>query len=270
MLLDRLKIVNNDSMNPPEPLITFSQALGDPNADLAILAEGNTSCKDVEDEGYFWVKASGKSLRFADSNSFCKAKREPLLKLIESSSLPCDDEIKRILVDSSQARKSDLIPSVESFMHAWLLEQDGVNWIAHTHPEVLLSLLCTEDPFQWADKPLFPDEIVCCGPVACTVKYVDPGLILAREIAKSVNIYKDKHGMMPKVIWLQNHGLITLGATLNEALSATYMSAKVARVRLGALQTGRKIVPLPEEAISRIDNRPDEHHRKRLLESPDF
>ena len=52
----------------PLDLITLTNQLGDPQADLAILAEGNTSV--IVDEGRIAVKASGASMATATATDF--------------------------------------------------------------------------------------------------------------------------------------------------------------------------------------------------------
>jgi rhamnose utilization protein RhaD (predicted bifunctional aldolase and dehydrogenase) len=97
------------------------------------------------------------------------------------------------------------------------------------------------------------------------VPYVDPGLPLARAIKASVAEFHHQHGMIPKTIWLQNHGLICPAKSVRDVESATYMSAKAARAWLGALSSGRPIVPMSQAAIDRIHTRPDEHFRQKLI-----
>jgi rhamnose utilization protein RhaD (predicted bifunctional aldolase and dehydrogenase) len=157
------------------------------------------------------------------------------------------------------------MPSVETFMHAFLLGLPDVQVIAHTHPTPLLSLLSLEGVATIASQRLFPDEIVCCGPASCFVPYVDPGLPLAVAIQRSVTEFVEKRGEAPKTIWLENHGLIALGRNVKDAESATFMAVKAARVWLGALSSGRALKTLTPEQIDRIHTRPDEHYRQRLL-----
>jgi rhamnose utilization protein RhaD (predicted bifunctional aldolase and dehydrogenase) len=142
-------------------------------------------------------------------------------------------------------------PSVETFMHAYLLKIPEVNWVIHTHPNALIPLLCQSDAKTWATWRLFPDHVVCCGIADCFVPYIDPGLALAKAIKTATEEYAYAHGRPPKCYWLANHGLITLGRTSLEAESATMMA-----------------VTLTKEQIERIATRPDEHFRQAQLWLP--
>jgi rhamnose utilization protein RhaD (predicted bifunctional aldolase and dehydrogenase) len=148
-------------------------------------------------------------------------------------------------------------------MHAYLLSLPGVAWVGHTHPVSLVSILCLPDARAMAKRRLFPDDVVCCGPESAWVPYCDPGIPLAREIKSSVERYVKTHGAAPKTIWLANHGLIALGSTPGEVVTASLMSEKAAKVWLGVL--AHEPIALTASQIARIAGRPDEHYRQELL-----
>jgi rhamnose utilization protein RhaD (predicted bifunctional aldolase and dehydrogenase) len=249
-------------MPPPQDLVELAHSLTAPTLDAAILAEGNVSAACSSDT--FWVKASGQGMSQIGPDGFCEVHFEPLLAALDSG-LEDEADVRSCLnaarVDASQAR----VPSTEAFMHAYLLRLPEIRFVAHTHPTPLLSFLCLDDGEALASKRLFPDEIVLCGAASAWVPYVAPGLPLAREIRASVLRFVNSYGVYPKTIWLQNHGLITLGKTAKEAQSATEMSVKAARVVLGALHSGREVRWLSDAEVQQIANWPDEHYRQRLL-----
>lgn len=247
----------------PRDLVALSQLLGSPSNDLAMLGEGNTSCLGQE-EGTFWVKASGCKLGTIDAGGFVLMRSQPLLKALAGPEL-ADSEVKALLAASRVNQDQPLMPSVESFMHAALLGLEGVKVIGHVHPTSLLSLLCLEGAEEIAGQRLFPDEIVCCGPATCWIPYTDPGLPLALAIMSATQDYIGKWGRNPKIWWLGNHGLIAAGASAKEVESAILMGAKSARVWLGAVQSGCSITVLTPEQVERIAGRPDEHYRQKML-----
>lgn len=238
---------------PREEAAALARLLGDPALDLAMLAEGNTSAR--EDEASFWVKASGLSMRGIGPDGFVQVRFAPIL---EAEGLG-DAEVRRLLAEA-RVETGPLLPSVETFMHAWLLTLPGVAVVGHCHPTALLPILCRPEAESEARRRYFPDEIVCCGPASAWVPYVDPGLPLAHAIREGVEAYVREWGAVPKTIWMGNHGLIALGANRAEVEAATLMSAKAARLRLHGAS-----VPLTAAQVERIANRPDEHYRQRLL-----
>jgi rhamnose utilization protein RhaD (predicted bifunctional aldolase and dehydrogenase) len=149
-------------------------------------------------------------------------------------------------------------------MHAACLRLPGVKFVGHTHPTPINILTCSV-AFQAAIQGrLFPDEIVVCGPAPLAIPYVDPGLPLAREIRRQVNNYIDSYGEPPKVILMQNHGLIALGATAQQVENITAMAVKAARILVGTYALGGPHF-MSSEAVDRIHTRPDEHYRQRII-----
>ena len=237
--------------------MTASREIGDFAEQQVILAEGNTSVS--AGDGQFWIKASGAQLGRITESEFVALRSAPLLEAFDRS---LSDHDVKLLLESATVFGAPRRPSVESFMHAWLLELPNVNAVVHTHPEVALADLCAAAQPKWVHDRIFPDEVVCCGHAGAWVPYVDPGLPLARAIAESVSRFAALHGDIPKIIALQNHGLIAMGETMDQALSAIRMQVKGIRVRQIA---GQSYVPLTAEQVSRISSRPDEQYRQALL-----
>ena len=106
-------------------------------------------------------------------------------------------------------------PSVEALFHAWLLTLPGVDVVGHTHPIAVAQVLCGSDEAcrRYAEERRFPDEIVCCGARSVLVPYVDPGTILAQKIRDETDKFIAAENRPPRVVLLQNHGLIAIGAT---------------------------------------------------------
>ncbi|MCW5941346.1 MAG: class II aldolase/adducin family protein [Fimbriimonadaceae bacterium] len=245
-----------------EELVALTARIGDPTRDFVILAEGNTSSR--EDEETFWVKASGRTMESPEEATFVRVRFEPVISALD---LPRPDDLVLRSILNGARRDPDVpaVPSTEAFMHAWLLTLPGVEFVVHTHPTPLLSLLALEDAEELASQRMFPDEIVCCGPATCFVPYVAPGFDLAVAIRERTRGFAERWGDLPRTYWLHNHGLITVGKTAADAESATRMAVKAARAWLGALQTGRSIRPLSPGEVRHIHAWPDEHYRQKLL-----
>ena len=96
------------------------------------------------------------------------------------------------------------------------------------------------------------------------VPYTDPGLPLARVIRAATNGFIAVMGRPPRVVLMENHGLIALGSSVEAVLSATFMAEKAAAIWLGAAALGGPVFMSPEN-VERISGRPDEHHRRAML-----
>jgi ribulose-5-phosphate 4-epimerase/fuculose-1-phosphate aldolase len=148
--------------------------------------------------------------------------------------------------------------------HAWLLTLEGVEFVGHCHSEAANKILCSERARDFAENRIFPDEIVCCGRASVFVENCDPGLPLALGIREQTTAYIKQHGEAPRLILLENHGIIALGKTADAVLACTYMADKAASIFAGAAAMGGPVF-LPREQIERIAGRPDEVYRQKQL-----
>lgn len=94
-------------------------------------------------------------------------------------------------------------PSIETFLHALLN-----TYTLHTHP---LSVNAVTARSDWIDilKEIFPDAVF--------VIYATPGIDLALELFSEIKNKSD----LPKIFFLQNHGLIVSCETYREVIDLT-------------------------------------------------
>jgi rhamnose utilization protein RhaD (predicted bifunctional aldolase and dehydrogenase) len=250
-------------MKPAETLkclVQLSRELGREDRQLAILGEGNVSA-DLED-GTFYVKASGSHLATIDADGFARVNMTPIFDALDQSD-KTDDEIRKVL-EASRVDKRAKLPSVETFLHAVCLKEGGAKWVGHTHPISVLKILCSKlgaEPFR---RHIFPDAIVVCGHHLAVVPYIDPGIRLAVELRKSLRRFQDEHDTAPKVILIINHGPVILGQTVGDVLNTMLMLDKWAAVLFGNYALGGPQF-LDDKSSDRIENRPDEHYRRRAI-----
>ena len=237
----------------------MTRGLGDPALDYAILGEGNTSAR--ADAELFWVKASGVQMRTIEPGGFVQVRFDRVLAMLQDDALS-DDQIKAGLEAAKADPAVKARPSVETVLHALALQVPGIGFIGHTHPTAVNAVLCSRQVEEAIAGRLFPDEIVYCGPAPVYVPYTDPGVPLARRVRDQMAQYLDAQGEAPKVILMQNHGLIALGRSAQEVENITAMYVKAARVLLGTYALGGPH-SLTAEQVSRIHTRPDEAYRRK-------
>lgn len=246
-----------------DALLNLSHQLGREVRRLAILGEGNTSTR--HDAETFTVKASGSNLATLSAAGTATCRFDKLVPLLSAASMS-DKEVDAALF-AARVSPEMKKPSVEAIFHAYLLTLPGVNFVGHTHPIAVNSLLCSKHARTFATRRLFPDEIVCCGVESVFVPYTDPGLKLSQAIMAATEDYIRRLSRPPRVILLENHGLIALGATSEAVLAATLMAVKAAEIFIGACAAAGGAEPqlLTAEQVERIAGRPDEHYRQKAL-----
>lgn len=244
-----------------QQLVEMSLSLARPDRDLVILGEGNTSA--AVGDGTFYVKASGTQLPQATPASFVRLHIEATAAIADQEHLS-DDAFKAALdatkVDPGDARR----PSTETVLHAIALGEFGARFVGHTHPIAVNAIMCSVAAEEALRGRLFPDEIVVCGPAPAYVPYTDPGFELARQTRQVLRRYADEYGLPPRVVVMQNHGLIALGGSAQEVDSITDMFVKTCRVLAGTYAFGGPHFMSAGNA-DRIHTRPDEVYRRREL-----
>lgn len=248
--------------NTLDQVVELSHELGRPDHDLAILGEGNTSARF--DDETFYVKASGSELRTLRADQIVRVRFDKCNELLRGPALP-DEEIQARLGDAVADTGVTLRPSVETVMHAGLLQLPGVHFVGHTHPTAINAIACSQTFGDALARRLFPDHIVVCGPSAALVPYIDPGIPLAASVLDAANAYLQRHGEPPKTMYLQNHGFIALGSSARQVVQITQMAVKAARILLGAHAAGGPVF-MTDAHVQRIHGRGDEHYRQRILD----
>jgi rhamnose utilization protein RhaD (predicted bifunctional aldolase and dehydrogenase) len=237
----------------PDELVALTRRLGDPAADLVVLAEGNTSTRLPGDR--FAVKASGARMDVAGPGHFVVGELAELLAVLDGGTADQATLTQLLSAGTSQA-------SIETLVHVAALAA-GATWVAHTHPTAVVGLLAVTGAEELWSAPFFPDEAVVLGePV--WVPYAAPGLALGRAVHAAIRQRCERDGVPPRLVLLGNHGIVALGATAAEVETVTTMAVKAARVRAVALAAGHP-APLDPAHGRELAGRPDETARRTML-----
>jgi rhamnose utilization protein RhaD (predicted bifunctional aldolase and dehydrogenase) len=242
-------------------LADLTRTLGEPARQLAILGEGNTSldCGD----GTFWIKASGSRMGSVTDADFVRLEAAPLVALSDGPPLS-EAELK---AQTLAARvEGEARPSIEAILHALCIQEFGAASAAHCHPVSANSILCSDRSRELAGGILFPDQAVICGAETVFVEYAHPGIDLAKAVRTAIATVADRTGEMPRTVWLENHGLLALGSSVDEVLSIVEMADKFARILAGVLAVGEPRWLSPEQAGDLVA-REDEIERRVKLAS---
>lgn len=241
-----------------EQIRKLSVWAGEPARDLVILAEGNASIKVGP---RMLVKSSGASLADGKDADYVEVDRARLEALIENGTASDDDVAKELTNATTWGSRR---PSVETLLHIVCQSYEEISAVLHTHPTDVNALLCSTAAEQLVAGSYFPDQIVTLGVNPLLIPYIDPGLPLAHAAQRIVREHVASTGSLPKVIYLQNHGMFALGGSVAEAMQITQMAVKTARIILGANAVGGPR-QLTTDYVDRIHTRPDELLRRSEL-----
>ncbi len=120
-------------------------------------------------------------------------------------------------------------PSIESGFHSML-----DRYVIHLHPAAVLAYVCAKNGQAQLQK-LFGKGKFSAGPWAqgrlpvppLWVPYANPGYMLAKKIETLTRNYNSQYGCGPKVMFLQNHGLLV---SSNNSSTALQLVRKVVNI----------------------------------------
>lgn len=156
--------------------------------------------------------------------------RDGELIYITPSGIPYDilkeEDISVVKLDGTHI--SGLKPSSELPTHLEIYKnREDVNAIVHTHPVFSTTISLVVDFIP----PLVEDAVMILGPKINVSEYALPGTLeLAKKVVKAL---ESNHAVI-----LRNHGLITVGEDIKEALTASLVCEKTAEIFLYALNIG--------------------------------
>ena len=154
--------------------------------------------------------------------------------------------------------------SMELGFHTFLLKFKDINFIAHTHPTNTLKILCSKHKEYFSNKRIFPDQVIFNGVKSCLVPYAKPGKELEDIIKIHVDNFIKQEGFFPKLILLENHGIIACGETIDECIMITDICEKSAEIYIGCATIG-DVNFLTDYDIQNLINDEKEKYRKNLI-----
>jgi ribulose-5-phosphate 4-epimerase/fuculose-1-phosphate aldolase len=114
--------------------------------------------------------------------------------------------------------------------------------VFHTHMPYASALTRLEDP---RIKEIGQTEVGLSGAIAYDDEYTGPALDPA-EGARLAGVIGDK-----KVLFMANHGISTVGATVADAYDMLYYIERAAQVQIYAMWTGQRLKQLPEAVVEK-------------------
>jgi len=190
--------------------------------DLVQAGGGNTSVK--LDDSTMLVKASGINLSEVTAETgYVPVDYQAIREFLAQYDFSPLDKKKREKAANTAMESSRLSetgkPSIETFLHALLSTHT-----LHTHP-VSVNVLTAQKSWKKSLKTIWPDAIF--------VPYHTPGIDLALAMADEMNAYTAENGHYPKVVFLQNHGLIVSSDDPAEVVELTNKVTQVIEQALG-------------------------------------
>jgi rhamnose utilization protein RhaD (predicted bifunctional aldolase and dehydrogenase) len=214
-------------------LVDLARLLGTHPDKVVVLDEGFVGGKV---HGHMVISRPGVRLGSLDRGDLIHFNPAPLLELLRADQPKRPAEEEALL--ASRLQEDAPIPSSDAYVVADLLERCGSRMIVHVQPVVINQILASPRARQFADRRITLSEVFSCGLSTTLVPYADPGTALAKEVRTKVNLWRDRARIDPKVILLQNNGMIVLGDSPEEVVETVEKMVRAAEVFVGASLLG--------------------------------
>ena len=224
---------------PLQKLIQISNRLGsDPS--LVLGTFGNTSVK-TDDGRFMYIKASGTCLK--DMTADCgwrKLQTQKVIDILNDNTLkhidPAEHETNMaaaLIKACCDDKPATIKPSIESFFHAML-----DHCVIHLHPEAVLAVACAKDGQKHLEK-LFSHK----KHPPLWIPYVGLGYASAKEIQHHITTYETQYGCRPRVLVIQNHGLVISDTSNDAAMELTHTTMQIFESHMPQLDSVSAISP---------------------------
>lgn len=246
-----------------QQLLWLAAELARPDRGLVVHAEGSVAARGEGDR--FWVKASGAALHGLHAAQTVECQASRILPILERPLLDPRD-FDRALLDARLDPEAPR-PSIETALHAWILQLEGVAFSAYLTPPHCLAVASSAAGEVYSEQRMFIEQVLHCGPRAIWVPYCDPGGALAREVRTRMSVYQRRsRESIPRLLVLQNRGIFVVAPTAESALSCALAAEHAARVFILAAQLspGGPVFLKPHQ-VRRIED-PADQPRVRLLQ----
>ncbi len=227
-------------------LLNLGRRLGNHPLQLTLGTEG--SCAVKVDETRFLVTRSGAKLATLAEDDLVSVLFTEARALLEKETLP-EDGLASCLEDEDAPE-----PSSDTLIYAHLFGLEGIDLIGHVQPVEVNQIISSPRARQFADRRTVAEEVIACGGSSILVPYVDAGLALAREAVKKTMLWRDRNKKTPRLVLLQNHGLMVLGQEIETVVDIAERTVKSARVFVGSAMMGGPVFLSPNN-VAHLETR---------------
>lgn len=189
-------------------LVKISKYAGE-RFDLVQASGGNSSVKLKN--GKMLIKASGFLLSEVNENrGYSKVDIKKIVNILKNKDIKNNyDKIKREICAKKLVEEATVDlknrPSIETLLHSILFK-----YTLHSHP-VVVNMIVVQKDWKEILSSIFKNQDIALVP------YKTPGIDLALELNKVISVFKT----IPKIIFLQNHGLIVTSNSISDVKRLT-------------------------------------------------
>lgn len=171
------------------------------------------------------------------------------MDITKTADIISQDAVSMDAIEEAQTSPGVWQPSMDAILFSYLLGLDDNQFATHVQPVEIDQIISSPRARQFAERRSVAHEVVSRGVSTFLVPYADPGLPLAKEVKRKMALWRDRYKTVPKIILIQNHGMIVLGNSVEEILRMAEMTLKSAQIFIGAALMGGPAFLTPDNVL---------------------
>jgi ribulose-5-phosphate 4-epimerase/fuculose-1-phosphate aldolase len=232
--------------SPNNEILELGHALGRHAGRLVLPGEGVIACRVTETR--LAITRRGARLAEMESADLIQFDMQRLDEVIALEPVLPEDLIGAQLHAAPGAEAHEDLTTL-----ACLMGMDPALMVAaHIHPVLVDQITASPRARQFADRRIVHNEVLSLGSAALLVNYTEPGIALTREIQKKMILWRDRYKSVPRIIHVQNHGVIMTATSATDLLDRIAALLKYAELFAGASILGGPVFLTPQ-AITQIE-----------------
>jgi len=229
-------------------ILTLGQSIGRHPGRLVLAEEGALAARVTDNR--IAVTRKGASLAELQAGDFVHFDLQRINEVIAHDPVLPEDLAATQLHAEYGAEADE-----DATLFAWLLGlEPALRFAVHVHPVIVDQITASPRARQFSDRRTVHNEVLALGSASLLINYAEPGLGLTREIQKKMILWRDRNKSVPRVILVQNHGVIILGESEVALLRSIDALLKYAELFAGASLLGGPVFLTPQ-AITQIEQR---------------
>jgi len=168
------------------------------------------------DKNSFFINSADSNTRQISKQDIGEYRLEPILAITQSDYLS-KSQIEQIISDAAIANPAQKIPW-EALIHAISLKLADAKYVMHSHSKTVNKIICSKIGSQAFQGHVFEESVIVCGKNPARIQFAESGYALAMAIYKELSSFQKIHFHLPKILLLENHGVLIMAQNPQELL----------------------------------------------------
>ncbi len=184
----------------------------------------------------FFINSADSNTRLIAKQNIGEYRLEPMLQIAQSEYITKPQIFE--IITNAQISKTEQKISSEFLIHAIGLVFAEANYLLHSHSTKVNKVLASKLGAKAFRGHVFEESVIICGKNPASIKFAESGYQLATAIYRELSSFQKIYFHLPKILLLENHGVVILAKNPKELITITKTLELWAELIYAAYQLG--------------------------------